>query len=47
MSNSKEAFKRFELENNIKTTNAMQDSIYRYNVKEQKEINNKKPWKEE
>jgi len=47
MSNSKEALKRFELENNIKTTNAMQDSIYRYNEQEQKEINTNKPWKDD
>jgi len=47
MSSSKEALKRFEIENNIKTTNAMQDAIYRYNEEEQKQINNKKPWKED
>lgn len=44
MNDSETSFQRWTMENNVQNTNPMQDSLYYYNDKEQREINTQKPW---
>ncbi|TVY78576.1 COP9 signalosome complex subunit [Lachnellula suecica] len=41
------AYKTWELENNVKLVDPQRDALYTYDAAEQKEINDKKPWKQD